>query len=360
MATINQGALTLLDFAKRLNPATQSVETEIAEMLTQTNEILLDMLWKEGNTPTGHTLTMRTGLPSGVWRKFNQGVPSDKSQTIQVTETCGMYEQRGKIDKDLAMLNGNTGAFRMSENDAHIQAMNIDMATALFYADPSTPEKFIGLAPRYSTISGAINGQNVMSGGGSGSDNTSIWLVGWGANSVYGIFPKGSVSGLQHKVIQDGSGDGCADALDADGNPYRALVDHYQWKAGLALKDWRYVVRICNIDVSNLVAESSPANLIKLMSRAIDRLPSTLGNATQEGFKGVKPVFYVNRTVFSMLKVQAFNTSGGGGGSMAGSLAIEDAILQFGGSAVKTKQLTFLGIPIRICDSILLTEATVA
>ncbi len=359
MATINQGVLTLLDYAKRLNPGTQSVETEICELLSQTNEILLDCLWKESNTATGHTMTMRTGLPAGIWRKFNQGVPNDKSQTIQVTESMGMYEQRGSIDKDLAMLNGNTAAFRLSENEAHISSMNIDMATALFYADPSTPEKFIGLAPRYNTISGATNGQNVISAGGSGLDNTSVWLVGWGENSVFGLFPKGSQMGIKHTVIQDGSGDGCTDARDSSGNPYRALVDHYQWKAGMGLKDWRYVVRIPNVDVSDLLAQtgtqalSASTSLIKLMSRAIDRLPSTLGNQTQEGFKGVKPVFYMNRTAFSLLKLIALEKS-------SSAVKIEEALLQFGGGTVRMKQLEFLGIPVRICDAILNNESVVS
>lgn len=347
MATLAATALTLVDFAKRMAPD-GSIESNIAEMLSQNNEILTDMLWKEGNLTTGHRLTMRTGLPTGTWRKLNQGVASSKSTTAQVDETTGMYEQKGQIDKDLAMLNGMTSQFRLSENFSHFEAMNIDMATALFYADPSTPEKFIGLAPRYNSLS-AQNAQNILDGGGTGSDNTSIWLVGWGENSCFGIFPKGSKMGLQHTPVQDGSGDGCTEVSDADGNTYRALVDRFQWKAGLALKDWRYVARICNIDKSNLVAESSAANLIKLMSRLIDCIYST---------KGVKLVFYMNRTVFSMLKIQALNLSGGGSGS-AGALSITDAITQFGHQTVKTKQLEFLGIPIRMCDVISNAEARI-
>jgi hypothetical protein len=337
MATLASNALTLVDFAKRLDPATNSVSTTIAELLSQNNEILLDMLWKEGNLPTGHSLNMRTGLPAGTWRAFNQGVPNTKSTTVQVNESCAMYEQRGQIDKDLALLNGNSAAFRMSENMGHMEAMNIDMASALFYANAATePNKFTGLAPRYSTISGAVNGQNIISAAGSGSDNTSIWLVGWGDRSVYGVFPKGSKAGLQHMPITDASGDGCADAEDASGNRYRALVDHYQWKCGLALADWRYVIRICNIDVSNLIAESSAADLIKLMSRAIDRFPSD---------QGIKPAFYMNRTIYSMLKIQALGKSNA-------AVKVEEALGQF--------KTTFMGIPMRKCDAILNTEAAIS
>lgn len=342
MATIAADTLTLVDFAKRLDPDTNSVSTAIAELLTQTNDMLKDMLWKEGNLPTGHRTTIRTGLPTGIWRKFNQGVPSSKSTTVQVDEACGMYEHKGQIDKDLAMLNGQSAAFRLSENVAHMEAMNQEVSQTLIYGDhTSAPEEFLGLAPRFSTITGADNGQNIIDAGGTGSDNTSIWLVCWGPNSVHGIFPKGSKAGLQHMPVTDGSGDGCTEAQDDNGNTFRAYVDRYQWKCGLALRDWRFVVRIANIDVSALTADSSAADLIKLMSRALDRIPY---------FGGVKPVFYANRTVFSMLKIQGLNKSGS-------AIAVKPALTQFGGATAQ--ELDFLGIKVCKMDQILNTEARI-
>lgn len=340
MATLASNAATLLDWAKRIDPSTNSVETAIAELLTEENAILDDMLWKQGNLPTGHRITVRTGLPSVTWRKLNAGIPSSKSTTAQVDEACGMLEAIGEVDKALADLADNAKQFRLSENSAFIEAMRQEMAQTLFYGDHTTaPEEFLGLAPRFSTISGATNGQNIIDGAGSGADNTSIWLVGWGDETVYGIFPKGSKAGLSHKPTMDGTGDGAQWATDSNGNPYRAYVDHYKWDAGMALKDWRAVVRIANIDVSNLIAESSAADLIKLLSRAIDRLPE----------KKMKPVFYANRTIFSMLRIQALNKSNA-------ALSINDALDQFGKSR---KQLEFQGIPVRKVDQLLSTEAQI-
>lgn len=346
MAVVGSQTFTLVDAIKRMTPD-GGVEPDIAELLMQDNELLLDMQWKEGNLATGERLTMRTGLPTGTWRKFNQGITPTKSRTVQVDEACGMYEQKGSIDKDLAMLNGNTAAFRLSENQAHLEAMNNDMATAFFYADASVPEKFIGLTPRYNSLS-AGNAQNILAAGGAGSDNTSVWLIGWGSKGVYGIYPKGSLGGLQHMPVKDGSTDGCIEVDDGTGNnaTYRAFVDRYQWKCGLAIKDWRYAVRIANIDVSDLIGETSTqaltasTNIIKLMSRAIDRIPTAAG---------VKLAFYCNRTVFSMLKIHAMDKS-------QNALSIQDALLQFGDMTVKSKEVAFLGIPIRRCDAINLAE----
>ena len=77
----------------------------IAELLNQTNEILDDMQWKEGNLPTGHRITMRTGLPTVAWRLLNNGITPSKSTTAQIDEQCGMLEAWSEVDKDLAELN---------------------------------------------------------------------------------------------------------------------------------------------------------------------------------------------------------------------------------------------------------------
>lgn len=342
MATLPAGTLNLIDLAKRLDPETNAVSVQIAELLSQTNDILLDMQWKAGNLETGHRLVMRTGLPAVTWRKLNQGIDPSKSTTAQVDETCGMLEGKSVIDKDLALLNGNTGAFRMSEQEPFYESMNQTVATTLFYGDHTlNPEQFLGIAPRFSAISGATNGQNVLDALGVGTDNTSIYLIGWGNKSVYGIVPKNSKAGLQHLPVQDGSGDGCTEVADANSKNFRAYVDRYQWKCGLAVPDWRYIVRIANIDVSNLVGESSNADLIKLMSRAMDRLPN---------FEGITPVFYANRTVFSMLRIQALNKT------MPSALGIDQALDSFGKSR---RTLNFQGIPVRKVDQILNTEARI-
>lgn len=336
MATVGGEVLTLVDYAKRLDPSTNSVSVTIAELLSQTNEILTDMLWRPGNLPTGHRITLRTGLPSPTWRKLNQGVTPSKSTTGQVDETMGMLEAIGEVDKDLAELNGNTAAFRLSENKAHIEAMEQEFAETLIYGDHTVnPEQFLGLAPRYNSLS-ATNGQNIIDAGGTGSDNTSIWLVAWGDDSVYGIFPKGSKTGLMH---DPGKG-GTEWAFDSNNRRYKAYIDHYQWKGGIAIKDWRYVVRIANIDVSNLVAESNEADILKMMYKALFRLPKR---------KGVRATFYCNRTVAQMIGIQGLNKS-------SNAVTVEDALGQFGEPLQETR---FMKVPVRSVDQILDTEARV-
>lgn len=337
MATLGQnGKVTLLDIAQSMDP--QGKVADVAELLTQTNEILLDMPWFEGNLPTGHQGTIRTGLPTAVWRQFYQGVPPSKSQRAKITDACAMLETRSEVDVDEANLNGNASAFRLSEATAFVEGLNQTMADSLIYGNATVnPERFNGLAPRYSAISGATNGQNIIDAGGAGSDNTSIWLVVWGKQTAFGIYPKGSQAGLTHKDL------GEYDAFDANQNRFRAYGDLWQWKCGVHVKDWRYIVRIANIDVSNLVAESSAADLVKLMVRAFARIPLPgMGNA----------VFYANRTVKEMLSIQALNKS-------QNALSISESLRQFGGVNVAMQELRFMGVPVRTVDRIVTTEARV-
>ena len=333
MATLATGALTLADWAKRLDPSGKA--PAVAELLSQSNEVLEDAVFQEGNLPTGHRVIIRTGLPAAYWRSINQGIPTSKSTTAQVDESIGMLEAYAKVDKDLALLNGNTNAFRMSEDSAFLEAMNQAQAQTLLYGNPATdPRQYLGLAPRYGAISGAGNAQNVLDAGGVSTNNTSIYLVVWGDNTTFCTFPKGSKAGLVH----DDQGE--LVVYDANSNPYQAFQTHYQWKNGLVVKDWRYVVRICNINTANLVAESAAADLIKLMSRALDRIPN-LGMG--------RPAFYMNRTVYSMLRIQALNKS-------QTVLDINSGLNQFG---TPSSWNTFEGVPLRRVDQLLNTESRV-
>lgn len=339
MSTLAANVLTLADWAKRLDPDGKT--PTIVELLSMTNEILTDMLFLEGNLPTGHRITTRTGLPTVAWRLLNQGVQPSKSKTAQIDEAVGMLEAWSEVDKDLAMLNGNTDSFRLSEAQAFIEAMNQEMASTLFYGNSGTaPEEFTGLSVRYSSLS-AANAQNILDAGSSDSDLSSVWLVAWGANTCCGIFPKGSMAGLIHDNLGEVTVETTAGIA---GTRMRAYQDRWQWKMGIALKDWRYAVRIANIDISDLAGLSGTQEktdstfLPKLMSRAIDRVPS-LGMG--------RPVFYANRSVMSLLRVAAMEKT-------SSVLAIQPGLTQFGQNI--QSGLSLLGVPIRICDSLLETE----
>lgn len=329
MATLGVNGLTLSDWAARIEDKRVA---KIVEILNLSNPILEDMTWVEGNLPTGHKTTIRSGLPSVTWRLLNYGVQPSKSRTVQVTDTCGMLEAYSEVDKALADLNGNTAEFRLSEDRAFIEAMNQELATTLFYGNTATdPEEFMGLAPRYNSLS-AENAENIISGGSNDTDNTSIWLVVWGPNTAHGIFPKGSAAGLSFKDL------GEVTLEDAANGKYQGYRSHYKWDAGFTVRDWRYVVRIPNIEISDLTKDKSgtSADLTDLMVRAIETVPNIgLG----------RPVFYANKTITSMLRRQILNTSN-----------VHLSLDEIAGKKV----LAFDGIPVKKCEALLNTEALIS
>ena len=66
MATLTSTNPTLLDLARRQDP--DGSIAAIAEVLDETNEMLPEMTWVEGNLTTGHRATIRTGIPLPTWR----------------------------------------------------------------------------------------------------------------------------------------------------------------------------------------------------------------------------------------------------------------------------------------------------
>ena len=331
MATLAVNNPTLLDLAKRSDPDGRIAT--IVEMLNETNEILDDMTWIEGNLVTGHRTTIRTGLPTPTWRKLYGGVQPTKSTTAQITDNTGMLEAYAEVDKALADLNGNTAEFRLSEDRPHIEAMSQEIADTIFYGNEGVePEAFTGLSPRFNDLN-AENGGNIIDAKGSGSDNASIWLIVWSPNTVHGIVPKGSQAGLQ----MTDKGQVTIEDVDGNGGRMEAYRTHYRWDAGLTVRDWRYVVRIANIDKSLLTPDlSTGADLMDLMFQATELPPSL-----QTG----RPVFYMSRMVRTMLYRQAAYKI------RQSTLTIDDA----GGKKI----MTFQGIPIKRVDALAADEAQV-
>lgn len=328
MTTLSAVNPTLLDLANATDASGKIVP--LVEILNETNEILLDMTWQEGNLPTGHQYAIRTGLPAPTWRKLYGGVQPTKSTRAKVTDSTGMMEAYAEIDKALADLNGNTAEFMMQENAAHIEGMNQEMAETIFYGNESTePEAFTGFSPRFNSTT-ATNGDNVILGGSNDTDNRSIWLVCWSPMTCFGIVPKGSTAGLQMRNL----GEVTIEDVDGSGGRMQAYRTHYRWDAGLAVKDWRYVVRIANIEVSDLSPTAATgANLPNLMFEAIERLPSQAGRC----------VFYMDRTVRTTLRQQLSN-------------AVASSTLEFADVGGR-RTMMFQDIPIRRVDRLAADEA---
>lgn len=331
MSTIGNNFYDLIDLYKSKNPDGQIAQ--VIEMLTEMNPILEDAMAVECNSGTKHLHSVRTGLPPVAWGKLYKGIAQGKSTKAQVEDTTGFVEALSTIDKRLLDLSTNGGAVRLSEATAFLEAMNQEVASKMFYGNTAnSPEQFMGLAPRYDDLS-AQNGNNIIDAGGTGSDNTSIWLVTWGDNQTQLLYPKGTQAGVQREDK------GEQRVNDGDGNAYYVMEELFRWNIGLAVKDWRYNARIANIDVSEMAAGN--VKLYDFLRKAYYKLQD-------RRVAGGKQCIYCNRDVMEALDALATN---------AGA---SDSFIRLRPMEIQGKEvMTYRGIPIRETDALLNTEARV-
>lgn len=301
---------TLEDLARRTDPDGNA--SDIAELLSQANEIYDDMVWKEGNTDTGHIFTVRNGLPAGSWRYLNQGTPMNKSTTAQGRVNCGELTGLSVIDERILEKSANPNKARYEEDNAFVEGMSQTMASTTIYGNSAnTLAEFTGVAPYFNTLetATAANAANMFNGGGTGSNNASIWLMGWSPRSVYMVYPKGSKAGLQVRPLNT-----TEVAYDSVGNPYPAKLTYFSQMASLCIEDWRWVSRLCNLDVTSAgLGGPSPFDIFAAgMSKMLLRMPKmgrAVSNVTQTDAKSeaglvVRPAWYTNRTVRGFMDIQ--------------------------------------------------------
>ncbi len=334
MATLGGDNLNLMDVARRLDPDGQV--PAIVELLMQTNEILQDISWMECNNGTNHSTTVRTGLPSNTWRKLYQGVDQSKSSTKQVSDTTGMLESLAVTDSRIYQNSSDPGGLRLSEEAPFLESLGQDVVETLFFGDVlANPERFTGLHERYiyvqdpAIVDDTLASYNVFDGGGTGTDNTSIWLVTWGPMTCHGLFPEGSTAGISVKDFGEEL------TADANGKLFPAFRTHYKFDTGISVRDWRAVGRIANVDISALESETAAADLIRLMIRVSERVHTTMG----------RPIWYMHERVKTFLRIQALNHSN----------------TNFTFDTVEGHpRMQFDGTPVHLCDQLFPTETQLA
>jgi hypothetical protein len=245
----------------------------IAELLAKNNAILKHIGWRPCNMTEGYKHSIRTGIPEPTWRGLYEGVQPTASTTAQIVDVTSNLEAYGKVDVDAANINGNTYAFRLSEEKGHIQGFANTVAKAMYYGDNDKEiRKFTGLAPRYATLNKKVpSSHNVVdaSKGYTGTPDgyTSIYIINF--DEFLGLYPKGSKYGLSHKD----KGQMTVAAPDGKGD-MEAYVDHYKWQPGATLSDWRACVRVCNVPLKDGEVDLEAMPLLKTLIRAKNRVPN--------------------------------------------------------------------------------------
>lgn len=339
MGALGLNLVTLADVAKSKNKQIGKV----AEVLIQHNKMLNDIPYMEMNEGTIHKEDIRSALPEVYYRKANQPIPASKSTIEERSFTATHFESKSQIDKAVAQRGGldRVAYNRWNQATGHLQAHANELAELMVYGSPENSNlKTAGLFDIFSTLSASEETSNqIVDAGGTGSDNCSIMKVHWGAQSVFGVYPKGTTAGLSRMDHSAGGKLVQIPGLDENGNMgnFWGYEEEFMTDHGLVVKDYRQATRIANIDVSNLVSGTGAADLIDLMITA---------NYKIDSLENGQGVWYVNRTVETALHKQALTKVGAGAGLTFDNYQGE-------------KVLMFLGAPVRRMDAMLTSEAQV-
>lgn len=331
MGTLSTRHLTMLDLMKQT--VGDSIETDIVEILSETNTLLADLHVKECNNGTFNKSVVRHGLPKGTFRKLYGYVPAEKSTTEQVVDTTGMLEAYSTPDVDLINKSKNPAQARLNEAKAFIEGMGQTAQDAILYGSISDNDAvFNGLSVRYSKKSNDKKniGFNIVDGGGKGTDNTSIWIITTGENDVALLYPEGSKVGIQH---QD---DDIQTETNSKGEKRKVYQDHFKHDLGLTIKDWRGTCRIANISMADL--EAGNVDLLKLLRTAYYKVKKYIRKSGQKTF------IYCNTSIAEALDAAA-----------ADKKNVMLNIKEYCGEDI----VHYKGIPIREIDQILETEDAV-
>ena len=345
MTTQTPTLMTYSEWMARTDP--DGAVSQLVNLLSQQNSILQDMMAAECQSGNVFEYTQVVKLPTPSRRSYNQGVVRSLAATAKQVTTAVEYADWATVDASLGELGGQLAERRAQEDFLHMEALNQQIASDLFYSNRATdPTAFTGLANIYNTVSTATSqiAKNVIDCGGTGGDNASIWLLNWGPKQIHTIFPKGVPAGM---TVQDM---GKLPIIDGSNNEFVAYRTWLQWRIGLAIHDWRYGARACNIDVSNLSTGVGAANLLNTLALLVQKppvMPAGVGPVQTVDDPRVvmgRPAIYMNRTVYSALEAQAGNKT--------------NVLLQMQQWDTETV-LTYRGVPIRIVDALLTSESRV-
>lgn len=266
----------------------------VAEQLAQSNPIMIDAHWEECNQTKHHKIAVRTALPTSYWKEMGVGVPSSKSKKQIVTEAVGRREGWSVVEEDELSSSNDPVGYRANEAATHVEGLAQQDAETCIYGDTNIEEEgYLGFMPRINDPS-APNGKRLFDGGGTGSDNGSILLVGWGPRKCYMTYPKGgSTAGITRS-------DFGRQVETVDGKNVVNYKEQFYFEHGLVVEDSRYLARACNIDVAKLNnGDTDAANIIDLMVKMIHSLPS-------QG-AGARLAFYTTNTIAAHLDIQSLN-----------------------------------------------------
>lgn len=314
--------LTSLEVAKRSGFSPDS--RRVIEELNAFNELLIDAPIVEANEGTVDSHLVRTAIPHGQLRGYNQGVGKGSSQTKTIKDVISNIEIYSTVDKQLIDESAHPKELMQSEQNAFIEGLSQDITDQLVYGNNDNDVRETnGLAIRRKSL-----GTYCISMGGSNSGHlTSIYLIKWGMDKARIIYPRGAKNaGVEYNYLGEKT------VSDGNGGEYQAYRAHYRIARGLSVGHEASIIRLCNIDVTASNIGNAIAEKIVQVMPLLARGSGTVSIACNSVVKGLMNIAAINKSNVLLPREDPWGNE----------------VLQIGNARF------------RECPSILLTEATVS
>ena len=341
-------ALTYVDFLKGLD-AKGNFDHRVINLAVRANEMLDDITVIEANNGTALETTFRTEVPKPVWTQYYGGIPSNKGSKAKLKVSCGRMGTKILIDKKLYDDAKDKDAVIADELQSAQDGMRLEMGNMLVYgllAD--NPLGFNGLFKHYDKYGSeddtnsahyvlnalkAYSGATAASDDGNVSDLGSIALVGWSPNTITCFHPEnhdqGGIEITPKRIVDVADPDKGGDAT------YEAYLQYLYWQLGLAVRDFRYGGRVCNIQRDKMLTAGHEGAYVELIDRLTQRVHDS----------GVKQAMYMDKRMWENVCV------------LFSRLTRSNAITFQHVEARKERRL--YGIPVRIQDCMKVAESVV-
>jgi len=257
---------------------------------------------KSSNNILSNIATRTDSLPVASTRRFNEGIKATAAKNVPINDPIALFEDYSEVDKDLWELQNDPNAWRADQDMNHIEGLFQLMESMLFYGSlASNAGGFNGLATRFNNLSSYPNGDqswkpNVWDGGSTtASSVTSAWMIEFGDDSVYGIYPPNTPAGLNVRDLGEVTKETSSATTTPSANYlYQVLRTMLRWYLGIQIADERCVQRIANINPTALSGNNFDENIFIEAKNQLPRFGEAPGT-----------VILVNRNLKTQIDIRA-------------------------------------------------------
>ena len=260
---------TLTDILSNYSSADAAARFVLPKRVLDRMTPLVKMLpLKASNNILSNIATRTDSLPVASTRRFNEGIQATASKNIPINDPIALFEDYSEVDKDLWEIQNDPNAWRADQDMNHIEGLFQLMESMLLYGSLAVnPGAFNGLSTRFNNLTSLPNGDatwkpNVWNGGASTGSTTSAWMIEFGDDSVYGIYPPNTPAGLSVRDLGEVTKE-LASGTTAVGMNYlyQVLRTMLRWYLGIQIADERAVQRIANINPTALSSNNFDENV---------------------------------------------------------------------------------------------------